>query len=66
MNAICIYHQNLLSMHEIKNAILIFTLKEMENLQEGLPFDVDILTNLLWKVDRTISKEVLKVWMNKC
>lgn len=32
MNAICIVNQNLLSMREIKDSILIFTLKELENL----------------------------------
>lgn len=43
-------------MKEIKDALLIFNLKELEHLSTGLPFDPEILNQLLWKIDKVINR----------
>ena len=35
-------------MSEIKDAVLIFNLKELENVTTGLPYDKEMLNQLLW------------------
>ena len=35
-------------MKELRDALLVFNLKEIQNLTTGLPLDIDIINGLLW------------------
>ncbi|EAR93576.3 hypothetical protein TTHERM_00427420 (macronuclear) [Tetrahymena thermophila SB210] len=64
--SIIIFIRNLLKLNEIRDAMLIFVLKEMEHQTIGLPLNEEVITGLLWKINKTISNDILKEWIKRC
>ncbi|EGR31561.1 hypothetical protein IMG5_106940, partial [Ichthyophthirius multifiliis] len=65
-SSIIIFLKGLLKLEEIRNAVLIFVLKEMEHQTTGLPLNEDVINNLLMKINKVISQDILKEWIKKC
>ncbi|CAD8169159.1 unnamed protein product [Paramecium pentaurelia] len=64
--AIQLYHDGLLTMKDIKDACLIFHLREQELMSEGVPCNATEINNLLWAIGKAISSSVLEEWIKRC
>ncbi|CAD8177228.1 unnamed protein product [Paramecium octaurelia] len=64
--AIQLYHDGLLTMKDIKDACLIFHLREQELMSEGVPCNATEINNLLWAIGKAISTSVLEEWIKRC